>query len=178
MLRLWSFGFSIFKNSLHILPKCGTFRDNRKIKQIQKVCHSAKDAETRNIMKNVDISVYLSEQLSVLFFGSEKMIPVKIYSDSLPLLESIASSRQVEQRLLRNTMTDLKQKLVDGEISSYSWIDTKAMTAVILTKEGGEIENILEVVRENLFQEANTQRNVVVFKDLEMMLLNPVVRKK
>ena len=149
-----------------------------KSKRIQKVCHSAKDAETRNIMKNVDTSVYLSEQLSVLLFGSEKMIPVKIYTDSLPILESIASSCQVEQRLLRNTMTDLKQKLIDGDISSYCWIDTKAMTADILTKEGGEIENILEVVRENVFKKANTQQNMVVFQDSEMMLQNPLVKRK
>ena len=74
------------------------------------MCHSAKEAEIRNIMSNVDTSVFLSIQLSVLLFGcSEKKIPVKIYTDSLPLLESIASTRQVEQKLLRNTMTDLKQ---------------------------------------------------------------------
>ena len=47
------------------------------------------------------------------------------------------------------------------------------MTADILTKEGGEIENMLEVVRQNIFKMANSQQNMVVFKDNEMMLLNP-----
>ena len=150
-----------------------------KSKKISKVCHSAKDAETRNIMMNVDNAVYLSHQLSILLYDDTKpRIPVKVYTDSLPLLESIASSRQVEQRPLRNTMADLKQKLIDGDVSSYSWIDTKAMTVDILTKEGGEIENMLEVVRQNNFKMANSQQNMVVFKDNEMMLLNPMVRKK
>ena len=126
-----------------------------KSKQIPKVCHSAKDAETRNIMTNVDTAVYLSQQLSILLFGkSEVRIPVKVYTDSLPLLESIASSRQVVQRLLRNTMNDLKQKLIDGDVQAYSWIDTKSMIADILTKEGGEIETILEVIRENTFKKS------------------------
>ena len=150
-----------------------------KSKQIQKVCHSAKEAETRNIMSNVDTSVYLSIQLSVLLFGcSEKKIPVKIYTDSLPLLESIASTRQVEQKLLRNTMTDLKQKLEDGDVTAYSWIETKSMTADILTKEGGEVENILEVVRENLFRKANSEHNMVVFSEAEMMMKNPLVTRQ
>ena len=110
------------------------------------MCHSAEDAEMRNILTNVDTAAYLSQQLSILLFGkSEVRIPVKVYTDSLPLLESIASSRQVIQRLLRNTMNDLKQKLIDGDVQSYSWIDTKSMIADILTKEGGEIEAILEV---------------------------------
>ena len=149
-----------------------------KSKQIQKVCHSAKEAETRNIMTNVDTSVYLSVQLSMLLFGScQSKIPVKIYTDSLPLLESIASTRQVDQRLLRNTMTDLKQKLVDGDVSVYSWIPTKAMTADVLTKEGGDIENVLEVVRENLFREANSEQNMVVYSDSEMMMKNPIVER-
>ena len=150
-----------------------------KSKQIQNVCHSAKDAETRNILKVVDTAVYLSEQLSVLLFGSSrKQIPVKVYTDSKPLLDSIASSKQVEQKLLRNTMTDLKKKLEHGMVDMYSWIETKAMTADVLTKEGSNIENILEIVRENKFRKANQERNVVLFQDGEMMTKNPLLSKE
>ena len=89
-----------------------------KSKQIRHVCHSAKEAETRNVMKLVDTSVYLAQQLAVLLFGDIKhRIPIHVYTDSKPLLESIASSKQVEQRLLRNTMTDIKKKLEEFEVS-------------------------------------------------------------
>ena len=130
-------------------------------------------------MINVDTAVYLSHQLSILLFDNVKQrIPVRVYTDSLPLLESIASSKQVDQRLLRNTMVDLKQKLIDGEVSLYSWIDTKSMTADVLTKEGGEIGNILEVVRQNTFKKANSQQNMVIYNDGEMKLMNPMIKKK
>ena len=146
-----------------------------KSKQIKNVCHSAKEAETRNVMKIVDTSVYLEQQLALLLFGDvNHRIPLKIYTDSKPLLDSIASSKQVEQRLLRNTMADLKKKLEEKVVSSYSWIDTKAMTADVLTKEGGDIENILEVVRENTFRRAHSEQNMVVYKDGEMMMKNTV----
>ena len=127
-----------------------------KSKQIRHVCHSAKEAETRNIMKLVDTSVYLGEQLSALLFGDVACtVPLNVYTDSKPLLDSIASTKQVEERLLRNTMTDLKKKLELNSIKGYSWVDTKSMTADILTKEGGDLEKILEVVRENVFRVAH-----------------------
>ena len=122
-------------------------------------------------MTLVDTSVYLAEQLATLIFGDVNYkIPLKIYTDSKPLLDSIASTKQVEQRLLRNTMTDLKQKLLDKSVTSFSWIETKAMTADVLTKDGGDIENILEVVRENVFRKANSKNNMVVYKDGELMM--------
>ena len=114
-------------------------------------------------MTLVDTSVYLAEQLATLIFGDVNYkIPLRIYTDSKPLLDSIASTKQVEQRLLRNTMTDLKQKLLDKSVTAFSWIETRAMTADVLTKEGGDIENILEVVRENVFRKANSKNNMVV----------------
>ena len=111
-------------------------------------------------MAMVDTSLYLKQQLSMLLFGkSEQEIPLYVYTDSRPLLDSIASTKQVDQRLLRNTMMDLKKRLEDKEVTSYSWIGTKAMVADILTKESGEIENILEVKRENIFRKAHSQQN-------------------
>ena len=142
-----------------------------KSKQILKVCHSAKEAETRNIMSLVDTAAYFAEQLKVLLFGdTEGKIPVKVYSDSKPLLESIASSKQVEQRLLRNTMTDLKEKLASGVISSYSWVDTKSMVADVLTKESGDTEKVLEIVRENVLEIAHSKKCLVVYEDGEIAI--------
>ena len=144
-----------------------------KSKQIVNVCHSAKDAETRNILNLVEDGLYLAQQLSMLLFGSRELkIPVKVYTDSKPLLDSISSTKQVANKLLRNTMTDLKRKLEYGEVSSYSWIETRGMTADVLTKETGEIENILEVVRENRFKRANSMKNIVLYRDGEMVMEN------
>ena len=144
-----------------------------KSKQLLQVCHSAKDAETRNVMNLVEDGLYMAHQLSMLLFGSKDLkIPVKVYTDSKPLLDSISSTKQVSSKLLRNVMTDLKKKLECREIESYSWIETKAMTADVLTKVTGNIENILEVVRENKFRKANSEKNMVVFKDGELMIQN------
>ena len=53
----------------------------------------------------------MSQQLSVFLLGDSGIrIPIQIYTDSNPLLDSIASTKQVEQRLLRNTITDLNKE--------------------------------------------------------------------
>ena len=63
-----------------------------KSKQIDRVCHSSKDAETLALSKLLDEAAYLARQIEMLLFGDYKQrIPVRIYTDSEPSLESIAS---------------------------------------------------------------------------------------
>ena len=107
-----------------------------KSKQIARSVHSSKDAETLNLAKLVDDSVLLARHLEILLFGSySKSISVKLYTDSEPTLESIASTRPVETKRLRNQVQELKDVLVDKEIESYGWLSSKDMIADILTKE-------------------------------------------
>ena len=72
-----------------------------------------------------------------MFSGRQlnQRIPVRMYLDNHATLESIASTRQVERRLLRNEVAYLKQMLSDGEVSSYHWIQDEDMAADALTKE-------------------------------------------
>ena len=60
---------------------------------------------------------------------------VKLFTDSEPTLELIASSRQVERKILRPTILDLKERLVDKDIHSYSWLPTQSMLGDVSTKE-------------------------------------------
>ena len=60
-------------------------------------------------------------------------------------MESIASSRQIERKTLRLTVTDLKERLIDGDIYSYSWLLMKSMWADMMTKEM-ELPSALEDV--------------------------------
>ena len=62
-------------------------------------------------------------------------VPVYLFTDSESSLESIASTKQIATKTLKNVITDLKQKLVDDEVSSYAWLPTNSTWADILTKE-------------------------------------------
>ena len=76
----------------------------------------------------VDDAVLTSRQLELLLYGEiMNRIPVYLFTDSESTLESIASPKQITTKTLRNFITDLKQRLIDEDISSYAWIPTNSM---------------------------------------------------
>merc|ERR1712112_543374 len=104
--------------------------------QIERVCHSSKDAETLTLSKILDEATYLARQIEILLFGGyEQKVPVRIITDSEPLLESIASTKQIERKSLRMIVQELKERLMSEDVRSYQWIPTKEMWADGLTKE-------------------------------------------
>ena len=99
-----------------------------KSKTISRVCYSSKDAETLNMATMMEDAVYTARQVEILIFGNYwRMIKIRLFTDSEATLESKASSKQIERRTLRMTVVDLKERLVDGDIYSYSWLPTKDM---------------------------------------------------
>ena len=87
-----------------------------KSKTISRVCYSSKDAETINISKMMDYTIYAARQIENLYFGDYKRrIKVRLFTDSEPTLESIASSKQIERKTLRPTIVDLKERLVEKD---------------------------------------------------------------
>merc|ERR1712121_259317 len=69
-----------------------------KAKQIDRVCHSSKDAETLGMTKMIDELVYMSRHVEILLYGDhKKRMNVRIITDSERTLESIASTRQIER---------------------------------------------------------------------------------
>lgn len=106
-----------------------------KTKRIQKVSHSSKDEETLNVLMLVD-TVYISRQVEMLLYGDIKeRIIFRFFMDSEPTLESIVQSRQVERKLLRINVKELKDKCLEGVVLSYAWLPTKEMMVNCLTKE-------------------------------------------
>ena len=80
--------------------------------------------------------MFFAGQVSQLLYGTlSNRIPIKIFTDSIPLLESIGSTKQIEEKMLRNSITDFKEDLQYQRISSFSWLATGEMLADILTKE-------------------------------------------
>ena len=52
-------------------------------KQISRVCHSSKDAETLNILKMVKDTIYTAQQLEILLYGEDKeKIKICLFTDS------------------------------------------------------------------------------------------------
>ena len=144
-----------------------------KSKQIERVCHSSKDAETLNMCKMVDDATYAARQLEVLLYGDYKgRVPVRLFTDSESTLESIASSKQVERKQLRMTVRELKDRLLEGEITSYAWLPTEEMWADVLTKEMKIPPGLDNILASNRMELPDTDINRVGAVDGEIKMEN------
>ena len=76
------------------------------------------------------------------------------FTYSRPLLESIRSSGQIEEKVLRQLVAYLKQALEEGEIKGFSWIEGAEIVADVFNKQGSKREALEEIVRENRFKHA------------------------
>ena len=99
---------------------------------IRKVCVLPKAAETRALLRLMDDGVHMAKQLSQLL---NLKMQVRQFTDSRPLLESIGSSRQIEEKTLRKSVAYLKESLEDEEETDNSWIQGEEIVADILTKQ-------------------------------------------
>ena len=150
-----------------------------KSKQIERVCHSSKDAETLAMSKLLDEVVYIARQVEILLFGDyRKRMPVRIMTDSEPTLESIASTKQIERKGLRMTVQEMKEKLMEGEIKSYQWLSTKEMWADGLTKEMEMVEGLRQLLKAGKCEIVKEEVNKVVCENEEIKMLNIRNRKK
>ena len=112
-----------------------------KSKCISTVCKSAKDAETRAADKAIEDGVYVARCVREVYTGErgEAQIPVDVVTDSQPLVDSVNSSRQVDNKLLRPIIKFMKQMLDSGAVSGLRWCDTKVCVADMLTKKGSSL---------------------------------------
>ena len=70
-----------------------------------------------------------------LYGDIKEWIPFKFITYSEPTLESKASSRQVERKLLRMKVKDLKDKCLECEVLTYTWLPTGDMMIDYMTME-------------------------------------------
>merc|ERR1711867_397660 len=150
-----------------------------KAKQIDRVCHSSKDAETLSMTKMIDELTYMARHVEILLHGDyKKRMNVRILTDSEPTLESIASTKQIERKGLRMVVQEMKDKLRDGEIDSYQWVSTKQIWAYGLTKEMPMTEGVRNLLKNGKCEMVSEDTNKVVCQNEEIKMLNIRNRKQ
>ena len=120
-----------------------------KSKCIPTVCKSAKDAETRATDKCSEESIYIARAMKELITGErgENQMKVDMLTDSKPLLDSLNSTKQVENKLLRPLIKYMKQCLDAKMITSMRWCDTKVCLADVLTKTSSPlIKSVMKIL--------------------------------
>ena len=121
----------------------------------------------------MDDAIFAARQIETLYYGDyKKRIKVRLFTDSEPTLESIASSRQVERKTLRHTIMDLKERLLDKDVYSYSWLPTQEMLADVLTKEMKIPQALEDVILKNKISISQPLVNEVKVVGTEIRIIN------
>ena len=121
-----------------------------KEKTIPTVCKSAKAAETRSVDKAIGDGVYVARCLKEIYTGErgESQVDVHVVTDSQPLIDSVESTKQIDDKLLRPLIKSMKQMLDSHMIKEIRWCDTKLMLADVLTKTGAPLTDVVRQVME------------------------------
>lgn len=113
---------------------------------IRKLCLSSKD-EIRDVVKIVDDAINISKKLSFLM---KEKVSLRLFTDSFPLFNIIGSSRQVEEKQIRQFIAYLKQHLEDEDIEELSWIEGKECVADVLKEKGSRREDMDSLIEKNV----------------------------
>ena len=92
------------------------------------------EIEMKNMIKLIDESMYQVNMIEQLQFGDQEKIKVNIFTDLKPLLDFVESLRQVETKMMRPIISDMKEKLVYKSINSLCWLEMTKFVTDVLTK--------------------------------------------
>ena len=121
-----------------------------KSKTIQQVCKSVKTAETRSLERGLEDGIYLARMIAEIYSGdvSEKQIPVSVRIDSRTLLDSINSTKQVDEKTIRHLISWIKQQKEEVKtIEQIDWVSSEKQLADVFTKKDAKTGPILSVVK-------------------------------
>ena len=120
-----------------------------KSKTIQQVCKSVKTAETRSLERGLEDGIFMARMVEEIYTGkvSEQQVEVEAYTDSKTLLDSIYSTKQVDEKTVRHLVAWIKEQIEEKKVKNVNWVCSEEMIADVFTKANVKAGLILEVIR-------------------------------
>ena len=118
-----------------------------KSKTIQQVCKSVKSAETRSLELGIEDCIFISRMFHEIYSGKVGgQIDVDMKIDSKTLLDSINSTKQVDEKTMRHIVAWIKQQVEAKYVKTIDWVSSQEMLADVFTKKNVNGDPILTVV--------------------------------
>ena len=124
--------------------RCPIFWQSRKI---DRVVNSTLAAETMALVEGAGTAVYMAGILKQLIGNVD--VKILCYTDNKSLVESLLSSKQVNDRRLRLDINVIENMLARGEITKVIWVSSKDQLADCLTKKGVCTDKLQAIISRN-----------------------------
>jgi len=116
---------------------------------ISRVCRSVKTAETIALEDALDMAIGIGRQVVQIQTGITQDIPIPIraYTDSNSLVESLKSTKQVDEGPTRLNIARIKDHLKQQLVTEIKWVPTHLQLADPLTKTKADATALRKVLR-------------------------------
>lgn len=113
--------------------------------KLKRVVKSTIAAETLALLDGAEAAVLFAHTISLMLKNVPRPI-VKCFIDNRSLADTLQSTKQVEDKLLRINMAVLRDMLQRGDIHSVSWVQSSLQLANVLTKRGASAEPLIAAI--------------------------------
>ena len=124
--------------------RCPLYWQTRRLKRVVK---STLAAETMALLEGAEAGVYLANILKEVL--GVKMATVSCITDNKSLVDSLYSTKRVDDKRLRIDMAVLRDMIDREEVFSVSWVDTHKQLADCMTKRGASTERLRAALTKN-----------------------------
>ena len=106
--------------------------------KINRVVKSTLAAEGLSLLEALEEAIYLRVLISEMLYKdrNDKSIGIYAYTDNKSLYESIYSTKQASEKLLRIELAAIEQMINKQQVNSVEWVSTVDMLADALKKKG------------------------------------------
>ena len=118
-------------------------------KKVRRVVKSTLAAETLALLDAAEAGIYMANLIGEIL-NMDSLPLVKCYVDNKSLVDSLHSTKQVDDKHLRLNLAVLGDLLERGELASVSWVQSARQLANVFTKRGASAEPLLSVVAETI----------------------------
>ena len=95
----------------------------------------------------------------MLFGDPENRVKVEVFTDSKPLVDTISSTKIVENRALIPEVNSMKEMLETKTVKSFTWVESSDQLADPLTKEMTEPCAMRDLFLRNRFDHKKFSKN-------------------
>jgi len=102
----------------------------------------------------MDTAICIERQLCQIQTGRvyEKPAPIHAFTDSASLIESLRSTKQVDEGSMRLHVERIKDHILNQNIESIKWISTDRMLADPLTKSRADTTALTTVLKSGIWK--------------------------
>ena len=116
-------------------------------KKIRRVVHSTLAAEALSLQEGLEASFYYRHMLEEILGLPSKSIDIYAFVDNKSVIDSVHSTKLVEDKRLRIDIAALTESIAQGEVRKIQWCSGQKQLANCLTKAGEDGLCVLEILQ-------------------------------